>query len=67
MLVSSANIMGTALCSTALGKSLIYTKDSKGPSIGPCSTPYFILVHFEVVVVFWYELMMYNRLADHDA
>ena len=49
--MSSANIMGRALCSTALGKSFIYTKNSNGPRIEPCGTPYFILVHFEVVVV----------------
>jgi hypothetical protein len=52
--VSSASIMGKALCSTALGKSFIlrYTKNNNGPRIEPCSTPHFILVHFEVVVVF---------------
>jgi len=49
ILVSLANKIGRALCLTALGKSLMYNRNSKGPKIKPCSTPHFILVHFEIV------------------
>jgi hypothetical protein len=49
ILVSSANKMGRALCSMALGKSLMYTRNNNGPKIEPCGTPCFILVHFETV------------------
>ena len=49
VLVSSANKIGRALCSMALDKSLMYTENNSGPKIEPCGTPYFILVHFEIV------------------
>ena len=51
ILVSSANKIGRALHSTALGKSLMCTMNNNGPKIEPCGTPYFILVHFETC---WY-------------
>ena len=38
MLVSSANILGEAL-SRQLGKSLMYIKNNKRPSMLPCGTP----------------------------
>ena len=38
-----------ALCSMALGKSSMYTRNNNGPKIEPCNTPYFILVNFETV------------------
>ena len=38
ILVSSANIIGTASC-RQLGRSLIYIKKSKGPRKLPCGTP----------------------------
>jgi len=40
-----------ALCSTALGKSLMYTRNNNGPKIEPCSILYFILVNFETVKI----------------
>jgi len=58
ILVSSANKIGRALCSTALGKSLMYTRNNNGPKIEPCGTPYFIVVHFEIVLEFKYKLVM---------
>jgi len=54
--------MGSALCSTDLGKSLIYTRNNNGPSIEPCGIPYFILVHFEVVVVFRCEFLIVMKI-----
>jgi len=35
MLVSSANSMGVALIKMALGKSLIYKRNSRGPNADP--------------------------------
>jgi len=35
MLVSSANNMGVALLKMALGKSLIYKRNSRGPNTDP--------------------------------
>jgi hypothetical protein len=57
ILVSSANKIGRTLFSTALGKSLMYTRNN-GPKIEPCGTPYLILVHFETVLELKYELVM---------
>jgi hypothetical protein len=42
--VSSANIIGMAVGSTALGRSLIYIKKSKGPKMDPCGTPCVIVL-----------------------
>lgn len=42
MFVLSANILGEAL-SRQLGKSLMYIKNSKGPSMLPCRTPQVIV------------------------
>jgi hypothetical protein len=53
MLVSSANNMRVALCVTALGKSLIYKRNKRGPKTEPCGTPCFTLVHFETVFEFF--------------
>jgi hypothetical protein len=50
MLVSSANKTEVALHAGALGKILIYKWNNNGPKIKPCGTPYFILVHFEIVL-----------------
>ena len=52
ILVSSANKIGRALCSTAFGKSLIYNRNSNGPRIEPCDIPYFVLVYFETLSKF---------------
>ena len=41
-----------------LGKSLMYTRNNNGPKIEPCSTTYFISVHFETVLELRYELMI---------
>jgi len=41
-----------------LGKSLIYTRNNNGPKIEPCSTQYFILVHFETLLGLRYMLMI---------
>jgi len=57
-LVLLANKIGRALYLTALGKSLVYNRKSKGPKIEPCSTPHFILVHFETVFELKSELVM---------
>jgi hypothetical protein len=56
MLVSSPNSMEVALFIMALGKSLIYKRNKRGPQAEPCRTPYFTLVHFETVFEFWMEL-----------
>jgi len=48
-LVSSANKIGIALWSMALGKSLMYTRNNSGPKIEPSGTPCFILVYSETV------------------
>jgi len=58
ILVSSANKIGRALCSMALGISLMYTRINSGPKIEPCGTPYFILVHSETVFELKYELVI---------
>jgi len=58
ILVSSVNNIGRALCLMALGKSLMYTRNSKGPKIEPCGTPHVILVHFETVFELKSELVM---------
>ena len=58
ILVSSANNIGRALCATALGKSLMYTRNSNGPKIDPCGTLHVILVHFETVCELEYELVI---------
>jgi hypothetical protein len=50
MLVSSANKTEVALPAVALGKLAIYKRNNNGPKIEPCGTPYFILVHFEIVI-----------------
>jgi hypothetical protein len=52
--------MGRVLSSTAPGKLLIDTRNNNGPSIELYGTPYIILVHFEVVVMFRYELMIWT-------
>jgi len=49
MLVTSANNMGVALLKMALGKSLIYKRNSRGPITDPCGTPCFTLDHVETV------------------
>jgi hypothetical protein len=49
ILVSSENKIGRTLCSMALGKSLMYTRNNNWPKIEPCGSPYFILVHFTTV------------------
>jgi hypothetical protein len=53
ILVSSANNTRTILLFlfTILGKSLIYSKKSKGPSIEACGTPHLILSHFEELLL----------------
>ena len=61
ILVSSANKIGRALCSAAFGKSVMYTRNNNGPKIEPCGTPYFVLVHFETVFEFKYELVMWTQ------
>jgi len=58
MMVSYANKIEIIVCSMALGKSLMYTRNNSGPKIDPCGTPYFILVHFETVLELRYELMI---------
>jgi len=58
ILVSSANSMGSAFCSTALGKPLVYTRNNSGPNIEHCGTPHFILVHSEAPFELKYELVM---------
>ena len=58
ILVSSANNMGRALCSSALGKSLMYTRNSNGPKIDRCGTPHVSLVHFETVCELEYEFVI---------
>jgi hypothetical protein len=40
MLVSSANIMGTAKVFIVGGRSFVQIMKSKGPKIDPCGTPY---------------------------
>ena len=60
ILVSSANKIGRALFSAALSNSLMYYKNNNGPKIEPCGTPYFIFVHFETVLEFKYELVMWT-------
>jgi len=50
--------IGIALCSMALGKSLMYTRSNNGPKIEPCGTPYFIFVHCETVLELKYELLI---------
>ena len=40
ILVSSANKIGRALCLMALGKSLMYNRNSKRPKSEPCGTPH---------------------------
>ena len=49
LVLSAAYKIGRALCSTALGKLLIYTRNNDEPRIEPCGTPHFILVHFETL------------------
>ena len=39
----------------------MYTRNNNGPKIEPCSTPYFILVHFETVLEFKYEFDIYSE------
>jgi hypothetical protein len=58
ILVLLANKIGRALFYMAFGKSLMYTRNNNGPRIEPCGTPYFVLVHFETVFEFKYELVM---------
>jgi hypothetical protein len=59
ILVLSANKIGRALCSVALGKSLMYTtRNNNGPKIEPYGNPYLILVHLETVLELKYELVM---------
>jgi hypothetical protein len=58
ILVSSVYKIGSALCSTVLGKLLMYTRNNSGPKIEPCGTPYFILVHFETVFELKEELVI---------
>ena len=57
ILGSSANKIVITLCLMALGKSLMYNRNSKGPKIEPCGTPHVILVHFETVLELKSELV----------
>jgi hypothetical protein len=47
ILVSSVKRTGLDLSLTKFGKSFIYRRKSKGPSMDPCGTPCLILPHFE--------------------
>jgi hypothetical protein len=57
ILVSAANKIGRALCSTALYKLLMYTGNNNGPRIEPCGTPHFILVYFNTVFELKYKFV----------
>ena len=57
-LVLSANRIGRTLCLTALGKTLMYNRNDKGPKIEPYGTPHFVLVHFETLFELKSELVM---------
>jgi hypothetical protein len=37
---------------------LMYIRNNNGPKFEPCGTPYFISVHFEIMLESWYELMI---------
>jgi hypothetical protein len=56
--VLSANKIEVASPAAALGKSLIYKRNNNGPKIEPCGTPYFILVHFEIVLQLLREFLI---------
>ena len=60
MLVSSANSIGIALDGTAVGKSLPYIKNSKGPNTEPCRTPWLTFVHSETVLEFVLEILSWT-------
>jgi hypothetical protein len=58
MLVSSANSIGIIFEGTAIGKSLMYNKKSKGPNTEPCGTPWLTFVHSETALEFVLEVKL---------
>jgi hypothetical protein len=56
MLVSSAKSIGTDLLFINLGRSLMYSRKSKGPKMEPCGTPCLISHQFESVVLLCFLL-----------
>jgi hypothetical protein len=50
MLVSSANSIGIVFEATAVGKSLMYSNNSKWPNTEPCGTPFLTFVHYETAL-----------------
>ena len=63
ILLISANKIVRALCSVAFGKSLMYATNKYGPKIEPCGTPNFVLIHFENVIQFKYEFIMWTLVT----
>jgi len=65
ILVSSANKIGRALRSTALGKSLMYTRNNNGPKIELCGTPYFIILWLLCIMCSKKKAMIYSHPGNH--
>jgi len=61
MLVSSANKIGITLYGTAIGKSLMYNKKSKGPNTDPCGTPWLTFIHSEATLELVLEFFSSTR------